>query len=78
MELERKNVRFKSVPSTADNCICNACHGTGQVMKLSLPETRYFDGKHLTTKYNPYWVCRSCRDKLVKALEWRIDDGKAD
>ena len=76
MGLERKNVRFKSVLSTADNCICNACHGSGQVMQLSLPETLYFDGKHLTTKHTPYWVCRSCRDNLVKALEWRDDDGK--
>ena len=39
MELERKNVRFTSELSTADNYVCNACHGTGQVLMLSLPET---------------------------------------
>lgn len=70
MELERKNVRFTSVLSTADNCICNACHGSGQVIKLILPETKYFNGKSLTTKRYSYWLCRSCRDNLVKALEW--------
>ena len=78
MELERKNVRFTSVLSTADNCICNACHGDGQVIKLSLPETKYFNGNRLTTKRYSYWLCRSCRDKLLNALEWRTEDGKAD
>ena len=67
---ESLDVEFKTSMSKASNCICNACHGSGQVLSLSLPETLYFDRKHLTTEYSPYWVCRSCRDKLVKALEW--------
>ena len=39
---------------------------------MILPETKYFNGKSLTTKRYSYWLCRSCRDKLVKALEWEV------
>ncbi len=72
MELERKNVKFKSIISTCDNGICDACHGGGKVIKLDLPETKYFNGTGLKTKRHPYWLCHSCRDKLVKALEWEV------
>lgn len=75
MELERKNVKFLSSISTYSNCICDACHGGGQVIKLELPETKYFNGKVLKTKRHPYWLCRVCRDKLVKTLDWEFDYG---
>ena len=63
-------VNFSSEIGTADNCICNACHHIGYVIKLVVPETTYNNGGKLKTKYRPFWLCRHCRDKLVKALEW--------
>ena len=66
-------VKFQSELSTYDNCICNACHHIGHVIKLVVPETTYNNGGKLTTKYRPFWLCRRCRDKLVKALEWGDD-----
>ena len=74
---ERFYVKFSSKIGTADNCICNACHHIGYVIKLELPETVHNNGGKLKTKYRPFWLCRNCRDKLVKALEWEVaDDGK--
>jgi hypothetical protein len=63
-------VKFQSELGTADNCICNACHHIGYVIKLVIPETTYNNGGKLQTKYRHFWLCRHCRDKLVKALEW--------
>lgn len=62
-------VKFQSELGTADNCICNACHHIGYVIKLVIPETTYNNGGKLQTKYRPFWLCRHCRDKLVKALD---------
>lgn len=73
---ERFCVEFRSEIGTADNCICNACHHIGYVIKLEVPETTYNNGGKLKTKYRPFWLCRNCRDKLVKALEWGEEDGK--
>lgn len=67
------DVEFVANVSKADNCICNACFGKGQVIKIRLPDTRYHNGTDLETKYTNYWLCRSCRDKLVKALEWSVE-----
>ena len=73
---ERFCVEFSSKMGTADNCICNACHHIGYVIKLELPETTYNNGGKLKTKYQPFWLCKNCRDKLVKALEWEVaEDG---
>jgi hypothetical protein len=73
---ERLCVEFSSKIGTADNCICNACHHIGYVIKLEVPETTYNNGGKLKTKYRPFWLCRNCRDKLVKALEWEVaEDG---
>ncbi len=69
-------VVFEGELSKADNCICEACHYTSYVLKLVIPETHYTNGCKLKTKYRPYWLCRKCRDKLLKALEWRAEDGK--
>ena len=40
--VEWKPVRFRAEMSTADNCVCNACHNVGKVVKLTIPETKYF------------------------------------
>ena len=74
MESERKTVFFESTISDHNYCMCDACHGIGYVVKLELPRTRYYDGSHLSVKYHTYWLCRDCRDKLVKALEWGAED----
>lgn len=70
-------VAFKGELSTANNCLCNACHFGGYVVKLEIPVTCYTNRGKLKTKYHPFWLCRKCRDKLVKALEWEgAEDGE--
>lgn len=71
---ERFCVAFRSEIGNTDNCICNACHHVGYVIKLEMPETTHNNGGKLRTKYRPFWLCRNCRDKLVKALEWEDAD----
>ena len=65
---ERFYVEFRSEVSTADNCICNACHHIGYVIKLEVPETTYNNGGKLKTKYRPFWLCKNCRNKLLEAI----------
>ncbi len=73
---ERLEVRFPAVMSNESNCICSACHGLGQVMKVKLPTTVYRGAKRivLSTAYDNYWLCNDCRRKLVEALLWGYDD----
>lgn len=68
-EPESLDVTFKTSMSEADNCICNACHATGRVMKLTYPTTLYYDGNHLSTKYHEFWLCEKCLEKLAFALD---------
>lgn len=68
-------VRFPAEVSTANNCMCDACHNVGKVIKLELPETKYHDGKRLSTEYTNYWLCFNCREKLTNALIWGDEDG---
>ena len=68
-EYERKSVKFPAKMSTCDNCVCSACHNVGEVIKLKIPETKYFDGKKLTTRYGELWLCMDCRKKLIRALK---------
>jgi len=63
------NVRFKARNSRYENCFCDGCHANGSVIKLELPRTLYYDGKHLSTQYKGYWLCQKCVDKLKKAME---------
>ena len=76
MANERRTVLFRSTISTYENCLCDGCHGEGRVIKLEIPNTKYHNGKNLTTKVNQYWLCRDCRNKLVRALEWGDEDGE--
>ena len=73
---ERKSVKFPAKMSTYDNCVCNACHGVGKVIKLEIPETKYFDGNNLTTNYTELWLCMDCRKKLIQALN--VGHGRVD
>lgn len=58
---EELKVRFPSKTSDADNCICNACHHIGRVVKLELPETLYNRNGVLKTMDNT-------RKKLINLL----------
>lgn len=71
---EKLEVQIKSKMSVTDNCFCTACHDTGKVMKVRLPETKYHNGRDLTTKYHEYWLCAPCRTKLVHALDYPEDE----
>lgn len=74
-EWQSLEVTFETKISKAENCICAACHGTGRVIQIRLPETLFFDGGHgLSTKYRNYWLCAPCRAKLVRALDWTEAD----
>ena len=73
---EPVEVCFPSRMSLYDNCVCNACFTDDRVIKLMLPDTHYDRSGRKQTTYDEYWLCRSCRDKLVKALEWGKEDGK--
>lgn len=75
MANEKLTVKFHSEISDASNCICDACHNVGRVIKLELPETKYHNGKRLSTKYTSYWLCFNCREKLTEALIWGDEDG---
>lgn len=66
----KTDIVFPSNITQANNCLCSACHALGRVIKLAMPTTLYFDTEKLTTNYHPYWLCKECRDKLVRALDW--------
>lgn len=70
---ESLDVKFKTSMSKASNCICNACHAEGTVMKLTFPVTKFHDSKNLRAKYYQFWLCEKCRAKLSFALEWPDD-----
>lgn len=42
---------------------------TGTVLKLTVPETKYHDGKHLSTKYHGYWMCVDCVAKVARCFD---------
>lgn len=67
---DKCDVEFKTKMSKSEYCICSACHDTATVMMVTLPETLYFDGGPLTTKYREYWLCARCRTKLTHALDF--------
>lgn len=62
-------VKVRSKMSDHTRCICDLCHESTRVIKLSMPETKYFDGRKLSTRYTPLWICESCRDALRTALD---------
>lgn len=62
------DVTFTASTINKDNCICDCCHGTGRVIQVQIPDTKYFNGRSLSTKYSGLWICKTCADKLVEAL----------
>ena len=70
--MQKSESMFVNVTSTmgkTTNCICDFCHASTRVIKIMIPETKFFDGYRLTTKYTPMWLCESCRDALRSAIE---------
>ena len=39
------DVEFCAHISEQNNCVCSGCRKTGTVLKLTVPETKYNDGK---------------------------------
>lgn len=64
-----EDVKVPSAMSEYSNCCCDMCFRLDHVIKLKMPSTRYHNGRTLSTLYSNIWICESCRDKLVKALD---------
>jgi ribosomal protein L37AE/L43A len=62
-------VTIRSELRKGNNSHCEFCHRTGRVIKVTLPTTRYHDGRKLSTKYKGVWICESCRDQLRAAID---------
>ena len=62
------DVEFRGHISDANNCVCSGCHKMDFVFKLTVPETGYHDGEHLSTKYREYWMCDDCVTKLAQCF----------
>ncbi len=62
------DVEFRGQLSDAGNCVCSGCHKMGFVLKLTVPDTGYRDGEHLSTKYHEYWICDDCIEKLARCF----------
>ena len=75
---EKLDVKFSSRMSKFKNCTCDACHNTTMVIKIRFPETKYFDGRGLETRYSEYWLCARCRNKLSDALIFPDEGGDYD
>lgn len=72
-------IEFSAVRSESKYCGCDCCHGEGQVTKIKYPITRYYkesDYKELETKYREVWMCDSCRDLFLAAIEISKTMGK--
>ena len=75
MNLNGLDVKFVAATSENESCICDCCHNVGRVVKLEIPDTKFFNGKALETKYFNLWMCEKCRRKLTAALEGCDADG---
>ena len=64
-----ENVEVTASMSEFSNCTCDMCFRLEHVIKLKMPSTQYHDCLTLSTVYSNIWICESCRDKLVKALD---------
>lgn len=63
------DVEFRTHISEQNNCVCSGCRKTGTVLKLTVPETKYNDGKHLSTKYHGYWMYVDCVVKVARCFD---------
>ena len=76
---ESNKITFEAIMSKSDYCTCDSCHNIGKVIKINLPETKFFDGENLTTIAREYWLCDSCRTVLNYLLnnpDIELQEGK--
>lgn len=71
---DKCDVTFKTKMSQHPHYHCDACYDIARVMKVTLQQTRCFDGKTLSAQYSEYWICDTCRTKLVHALDFPEDE----
>ena len=71
----KADVTFTVKPGRSTRCLCSACFGVGQVLRVALPHTFLQCGKNLYTEYKEYWLCADCRKKLLAALSEEGHDG---
>lgn len=64
-----RNVKFIAKWSDNKYYSCSACHKIDRVLRIKFPETLFFNGYTLSTRYNQYWLCSECLGKLKKAME---------
>lgn len=70
-QLYNPDVRFTAEPvCNGENYKqCEGCHNNSSATELTLPNTLYFNGNDLTTRYYRIWFCPDCIRKLKQALE---------
>lgn len=61
-------VKYKAVRSKFNNCVCNGCFKRSYVTKITYPESCYWDGKNVTTRYGEWWLCDDCIENLSHAV----------
>lgn len=67
-------VEFRGHINYKNDYVCSGCRKTGVILTLMVPETKYHDGTHLSTKYHKYWMCGDCIAKLTRCLTAAIEE----
>lgn len=62
-------IEFKAERSKTKNNQCDCCFEVGYVTKITIPRTKYFDRKKLSTKYIILWICDDCLNILKLVTE---------
>lgn len=79
--MDRLNVSVSATLVERTNCICDMCHGTGKVISVLIPETKYRPkNKKMLLVNEPIrmWMCESCRDKLLRAISIPFQEAQED
>ena len=74
MAREKLPVSFETKKGRSTACLCSACHDTGTVTVVILPDT-HFENRELRTWYHEYWLCDDCKAKLLEALKGGAGSG---
>lgn len=78
-KLDKLNVSVSATLVEKTHCICDMCHGTGKVIAVLIPETKYRPkDKKMLLVNEPIrmWMCESCRDKLLRAISIPFQEPK--
>jgi hypothetical protein len=78
-KMDKLNVSVSATLVERTHCICDMCHGTGKVISVLIPETKYRPkDKKLLLVNEPIrmWMCESCRDKLLRAISIPFQEPK--